>query len=387
MMKINYSKHNISKNDIKSVIKVLKSDFLTQGPSVKFFEKKIKKIVSAKYAFAVNSATSGLHVACMSIGISKNDVVWTSPNSFVASSNCALYCGAKIDFVDINQSTYNICIESLKNKLEFSKKNNTLPKVLIPVHLTGQSCDMREIHKLSKEYGFNVIEDASHAIGGNYREEKVGSCKYSDICIFSFHPVKIITTGEGGMALTNSYDLFCKIERLRSHGITRDENFMINSSHGPWYYEQIDLGLNYRLTDIQAALGISQMDRIDKYVQRRNKLAQRYDELLVNLPISLPKQPDYVYSSRHLYVIRLNLSDIDISHLEVFEALRKNDIGVQIHYIPVPMHPYYQGKGFTMDEYPNSLSYYQEAISIPMFPTMTEEQQNIVVSVLKEILI
>ena len=384
---IPYGRQEITEDDIKSVVKVLKSDFLTQGQVVPEFEKKIREYTSAKYSLAVNSATSGLHLSCLALGVGPGDTVWTSPVTFVASSNCALYCGAKIDFVDINESTFNICIESLKDKLELAKKNNTLPKVLIPVHLTGQSCDMKEIHKLSKEYGFNVIEDASHAIGGDYREEKVGSCKYSDICIFSFHPVKIITTGEGGMALTNNYDLFCKIERLRSHGITRDENFMINSSHGPWYYEQIDLGLNYRLTDIQAALGISQMDRIDKYVRRRNELAQRYDELLVNLPISTPKQPDYVYSSRHLYVIRLNLSDIDKSHLEVFEALRKNDIGVQIHYIPVPMHPYYQEKGFTMDEYPNSLSYYQEAISIPMFPTMTEEQQNIVISVLQKILI
>lgn len=246
---------------------------------------------------------------------------------------------------------------------------------------------MKEIHSLSKEYGFRIIEDASHAIGGDYRSEKVGSCKYSDICIFSFHPVKIITTGEGGMVLTNDHDLSCKIDRLRSHGITRDQKFMSNTPHGPWYYEQIDLGLNYRMTDIQAALGISQMNRIDMYVRKRNELAQRYDELLVNLPVSIPKQQDYVYSSRHLYVIRLNLSDINKSHYEVFEELRKNDIGVQIHYIPVPMQPYYQKKGFTMDEYPNSLSYYQEAISIPMYPTMREDQQDIVISALKKILI
>ena len=384
---IPYGRQEITEDDIASVVEVLKSDFLTQGQVVPAFEKKISEYTGAQYALAINSATSGLHLACLAIGVGPNDIVWTSPVTFVASSNCALYCGAKIDFIDINPSTFNLCIDNLKHKLEHAKKENALPKVIIPVHLTGQSCDMKEIHRLSKEYGFRIIEDASHAIGGDYRGEKVGSCKYSDICIFSFHPVKIITTGEGGMALTNDYDLSCKIDRLRSHGITRDEKFMSNPSHGPWYYEQIDLGLNYRMTDIQAALGISQMNRIDQYVQRRNELAQRYDELLVNLPISTPKQPDYVYSSRHLYVIRLNLSDINKGHREVFEALRQNDIGVQIHYIPVPMHPYYQKKGFTMDEYPNSLSYYQEAISIPMFPTMTEEQQNIVISVLQKILI
>ena len=384
---IPYGRQEITEDDIASVVEVLKSDFLTQGKVVPAFEKKISEYTGAQYALAINSATSGLHLACLAIGVGPNDIVWTSPVTFVASSNCALYCGAKIDFIDINPSTFNLCIDNLKHKLEHAKKENALPKVIIPVHLTGQSCDMKEIHRLSKEYGFRIIEDASHAIGGDYRGEKVGSCKYSDICIFSFHPVKIITTGEGGMALTNDYDLSCKIDRLRSHGITRDEKFMSNPSHGPWYYEQIDLGLNYRMTDIQAALGISQMDRIDQYVQRRNELAQRYDELLANLPVSIPKQPDYVYSSRHLYVIRLNLCDINKSHLGVFEALRENDIGVQIHYIPVPMHPYYQKKGFTMDEYPNSLSYYQEAISIPMFPTMTEGQQNTVVSVLKEILI
>ena len=384
---IPYGRQEITEDDIASVVEVLKSDFLTQGQVVPAFEKKISEYTGAQYALAINSATSGLHLACLAIGVGPNDIVWTSPVTFVASSNCALYCGAKIDFIDINPSTFNLCIDNLKHKLEHAKKENALPKVIIPVHLTGQSCDMKEIHRLSKEYGFRIIEDASHAIGGDYRGEKVGSCKYSDICIFSFHPVKIITTGEGGMALTNDYDLSCKIDRLRSHGITRDEKFMSNPSHGPWYYEQIDLGLNYRMTDIQAALGISQMNRIDQYVQRRNELAQRYDELLVNLPIYTPKQPDYVYSSRHLYVIRLNLSDINKGHREVFEALRQNDIGVQIHYIPVPMHPYYQKKGFTMDEYPNSLSYYQEAISIPMFPTMTEEQQNIVISVLQKILI
>tara|TARA_B110000003_G_scaffold261327_1_gene282926 strand:+ start:146 stop:1306 length:1161 start_codon:yes stop_codon:yes gene_type:complete len=384
---IPYGRQDITDDDIRSVVDVLKSDFLTQGQVVPAFEKKISEYTGAKYSLAINSATSGLHLSCMALGVGPGDIVWTSPVTFVASSNCALYCGAKIDFIDINPSTFNLCIDNLKHKLEHAKRENVLPKVIIPVHLTGQSCDMKKVHELSKEYGFYVIEDASHAIGGDYREKKVGSCKYSDICIFSFHPVKIITTGEGGMALTNNYDLFCKIERLRSHGITRDENCMINSSHGPWYYEQIDLGLNYRMTDIQAALGISQMNRIDQYVQKRNELSQRYDELLKDMPLLTPQQPDYVYSSRHLYVIRLKLDDINKSHREVFEALRKNNIGVQIHYIPVPMQPYYSRMGFSMDKYPNSLSYYQEAISIPMFPIMTEEQQDFVISALQKILI
>lgn len=384
---IPYGRQEITEDDIASVVEVLKSDFLTQGKTVPAFEKKICEYTGAQHALAVNSATSGLHLSCLALGVGPNDIVWTSPVTFVASSNCALYCGAKIDFVDIDPSTFNICTNNLRYKLDHAKKNNTLPKVVIPVHLTGQSCDMKEIHRLSKEYGFRIIEDASHAIGGDYRGEKVGSCRYSDICIFSFHPVKIITTGEGGIVLTNDYDLSSKIDRLRSHGITRDEKFMSSPSHGPWYYEQIDLGLNYRMTDIQAALGISQMNRIDQYVKKRNELADRYDELLINIPVSTPKQPDYVYSSRHLYVIRLNLTEINMSHREVFEALRQNDIGVQIHYIPVPMQPYYKSKGFIMDEYPNSLSYYQEAISIPMFPIMTEVQQDIVVSAIKKILI
>ena len=383
---IPYGRQDITDQDIDSVISVLKSDLITQGNAVPAFEKKIADYVGVSNAIAVNSATSALHLSCMALGIGKGDLVWTSPITFVASANCALYCGANIDFVDIDEDTYNLCPLKLEEKLKVAKSNNLLPKAVIPVHLTGQSCDMEKIHMLSKEYGFYIIEDGSHAIGAEYNKTKVGSCAYSDICVFSFHPVKIITTGEGGMALTNNDEIASKIERLRSHGITRDENIMNDVSHGPWYYEQHDLGLNYRITDIQAALGISQMDRLDEYVEQRNIHADRYDSLLKDLPIQTPYQDQLNYSSRHLYVIRLKLDKISLTHKEVFESLRKNNIGVQLHYIPVPIQPYYSNMGFSMKEFPNSNAYYQEAISIPMFPTMTIEQQDTVISNIKKIL-
>lgn len=383
---IPYGRQEVTDEDINAVVKVLKSDFLTQGNAVPEFENKVAKYVGVKHALAVNSATSALHLACLALDVGPGDIVWTSPITFVASSNCALYCGAKVDFVDINNETFNICTKRLREKLSEAKIKNILPKVVIPVHLTGQSSDMKEIHELGKEFGFKIIEDASHAIGAEYRDIKVGACTYSDICVFSFHPVKIITTGEGGMALTNNSDISSRIERLRTHGITRDPKLMENSIHGLWYYEQIELGLNYRITDIQAALGISQMDRLDKYVKQRNVLAERYDSLLKNLPLKTPLQPEYSYSSRHLYVIRLCLKDTKVTHKTFFEYLRANNIGVQIHYIPVPIHPYYSKMGFSMDQYPNASAYYQEAISLPLFPTMTLEQQDEVISTIKKIL-
>jgi UDP-4-amino-4,6-dideoxy-N-acetyl-beta-L-altrosamine transaminase len=383
---IPYGRQEVTDEDINAVVKVLKSDFLTQGNAVSEFENKVAKYVGVKHALAVNSATSALHLACLSLDVGPGDIVWTSPITFVASSNCALYCGAKVDFVDINNETFNICTKRLREKLSEAKIKNILPKVVIPVHLTGQSSDMKEIHELGKEFGFKIIEDASHAIGAEYRDIKVGACTYSDICVFSFHPVKIITTGEGGMALTNNSYISSRIERLRTHGITRDPKLMENSIHGPWYYEQIELGLNYRITDIQAALGISQMDRLDKYVKQRNVLAERYDLLLKNLPLKTPLQPEYSYSSRHLYVIRLCLKDTKVAHKTFFEYLRANNIGVQIHYIPVPVQPYYSKMGFSMDQYPNASAYYQEAISLPLFPTMTLEQQDEVISTIKKIL-
>ena len=383
---IPYGRHDITDSDIAAVVDVLRSDFLTQGSSVPAFEDKFAKYCEVSHAIAVNSATSALHLACLALGVGADDVVWTSPITFVASANCALYCGASVDFVDIDSVTYNMCPEKLSAKLHDAAKHGVLPKVVIPVHLTGQSCDMEKIHILSEEYGFQIIEDASHAVGGLYKEESIGSCKYSDICVFSFHPVKIITTGEGGMILTNNSVLADKMARLRSHGITRDPASMANQNPEPWYYEQIELGLNYRMTDFQAALGINQMERLDEYVSVRNQLAQRYDALLIGFPLTIPYQSQDCYSSRHLYVIRLNLEEIGRSRRQVFEYLRVHGVGVQIHYIPVPCQPYYKNMGFCGENYPNGLSYYQDAISIPLFPTMTTEQQDKVVAVLREAL-
>jgi len=384
---IPYGKQNITQEDIDTVVSVLKSDFLTQGPQVPLFEKAIKDAVNADYAFAVNSATSALHIACLALGVGKGDVVWTTPITFVASANCALYCGAEIDFVDIDDKTYNLSPELLELKLRHAKFNNLpLPKVVIPVHLCGQPCEMDKIHALSLEYGFSIIEDASHAIGGKYKNNPIGNCEYSDITVFSFHPVKIVTTAEGGAATTNNKELASKLELLRSHGVTRDSSLMKSESHGGWYYEQVDLGFNYRMTEMQAALGVCQMSRLHDFVAERNELAFKYDELLKDLPLVTPFQIDDSYSGRHLYVIRLKLADISLTHKQVFERLRENEIGVNLHYIPVHTQPYYKELGFKMGQYPVSESYYQEAISIPLFHTMTQAQQFEVIKVLKSIL-
>jgi len=388
MNMIPYGKQEITQQDINAVVDVLTSDFLTQGPQVPLFEKSIKDAVNAEYALAVNSATSALHIACLALGVGKGDVVWTTPITFVASANSALYCGADIDFVDIDAKTYNLSAVELEKKLLNAKENNlALPKVVIPVHLCGQPCEMDKIHALSIEYGFAIIEDASHAIGGKYKDRPIGNCEYSDITVFSFHPVKIVTTAEGGVATTNSKELARKLELLRSHGITRDDSLMKNESHGGWYYEQIDLGFNYRMTEMQAALGVSQMSRLHDFVATRNELAARYDELLKDLPLVAPKQIEDSYSGRHLYVIRLKLSEIALSHKDVFSQLRENGIGVNLHYIPVHTQPYYQDLGFTLGKFPESEKYYQEAISIPLFHTMTQKQQDKVVKVLTEVLV
>ncbi len=384
---IPYGKQEIIQQDIDSVVDVLKSDFLTQGPQVPLFEKAIKDAVNADYVFAVNSATSALHIACLALGVGKGDVVWTTPITFVASANCALYCGADIDFVDIDSKTYNLSPELLEQKLKDAKQNNLpLPKVVIPVHLCGQPCEMEKIHALSKEYGFNIIEDASHAIGGKYKGRPIGNCAFSDITVFSFHPVKIVTTAEGGAATTNNIDIASKLELLRSHGITRDISLMRNQSHGGWYYEQIELGFNYRMTEMQAALGVSQMNRLHDFVTQRNKLAVRYDDMLKSLPLITPFQIDDSYSGRHLYVVRLDLNDISLSHKEVFEQLRESGIGVNLHYIPVHLQPYYNELGFKEGQLPVAESYYKNAISIPLFHCMTDKQQNEVVKVLSSIL-
>lgn len=383
---IPYGKQNINQKDIDSVLEVLKSDFLTQGPKVPLFEGLVAEKVKADYAVAVNSATSALHIACMALGLGQNDWLWTSPITFVASANCGLYCGAKVDFVDIDPQTYNLCPKALEVKLVKAENEGKLPKVLVAVHLCGQPCDMKVIHELSKRFGFYVIEDASHAIGGKYRGEYIGNCRYSDITVFSFHPVKIITTAEGGMALTKDSKLFKKMELLRSHGITRDESMMEENTHGGWYYEQIDLGYNYRMTELQAALGISQMERLDDFVAARHSLANIYNKELGGLPIGLPFQLENTYSGMHLYVVRLNLNEIKKSHKKVFEELRERGIGVNLHYIPVHIQPYYKRMGFDLGDFPQAEDYYKEAISIPIFHGMTDQQQNEVIATLVEVL-
>ena len=383
---IPYGRQDINQQDIDAVVEVLKSDFLTQGPQVPAFEQAIMDACGAKYAVAVNSATSALHIACSALGLGNEDWLWTTPNTFVASANCALYCGAKVDFVDIDPRTYNLCAKQLEKKLIAAQKVRKLPKIVIPVHFSGQSCDMQAIHELAKKYGFYIIEDASHAIGGKYKGEPIGNGRYSDITIFSFHPVKIITSAEGGAAVTNREDLAEKMLLLRSHGITRDEELMSKAADGPWYYQQIELGYNYRMTELQAALGLSQMQRLEAFVIKRHKLASRYDELLQDLPITLPWQHPDSYSARHLYVIRLQLEQINITHLDVFNALRAAGVLVNLHYIPVHMQPYYQKLGFASGQFPKAEQYYKEAISIPLFSAMTEGQQDTVCSTLKTIL-
>ncbi|MFM7013245.1 MAG: UDP-4-amino-4,6-dideoxy-N-acetyl-beta-L-altrosamine transaminase [Betaproteobacteria bacterium] len=383
---IPYGRQDITQADIDAVVGVLQSDFLTQGPQVPLFEKKVAEHVGAQYALAVNSATSALHIACLALGLGPGDWLWTSPVTFVASANCGLYCGAQVDFVDIDPRTYNLCPLALEKKLIEAAKTGKLPKVVVPVHLCGQPCDMAAIYALSQRYGFKIIEDASHAIGGKYKGEFIGNGRYSDITVFSFHPVKIITTAEGGMALTNDAELAHKMALLRSHGITRDPAQMTHVPDGPWYYQQIDLGFNYRMTELQAALGISQMDRLDQYVARRHELAERYDTLLADLPITRPWQHPDSYSGLHLYVIRLKLDQIGKTHREVFDALRELGIGVNLHYIPVHTQPHYQRMGFKAGDYPQAEHYYAEAISLPLYATFTERQQDTVIDDLSQIL-
>lgn len=383
---IPYGRQDITQADIDAVVGVLQSDFLTQGPMVPRFEQQVAQHVGASHALAVNSATSALHIACLALGLGPGDRLWTSPVTFVASANCGLYCGAEIDFVDIDPRTYNLCPKALERKLEQAEQEGTLPKVVVPVHLCGQPCDMQAIHKLALRYGFKVIEDASHAIGGKYQGEFIGNGRYSDITVFSFHPVKIITTAEGGMALTNDVELADKMALLRSHGITRDPQLMTHEADGPWYYQQIDLGFNYRMTELQAALGISQMERLDQYIARRHQLAARYNDLLAALPVSVPWQHADSYSGLHLYVITLQLGKITKTHREVFESLREQGIGVNVHYIPVHTQPYYERMGFKPEDFPLAQDYYRQAISIPMFQTMTDEQQDLVVAAIAKAL-
>jgi UDP-4-amino-4,6-dideoxy-N-acetyl-beta-L-altrosamine transaminase len=375
---IPYGRQDISAADIQAVADVLRSDFLTQGPVVPAFEKAVADQCGARHALAFNSATSALHVACLALGAGPGDSVWTSPNTFVASANCARYCGAEVDFVDIDPLTYNLCPQRLAEKLEQAEKVGKLPKVVIPVHFAGQSCDMAAIRSLADRYGFKIIEDASHAVGARYRGSAVGDCAYSDIAVFSFHPVKIITTGEGGMALTNASELADRMALLRTHGITRDADKFRQPAPGRWYYEQHVLGFNYRMTDIQAALGLSQLSRLDAFVARRNRLAQRYDQCLRGLPLRPPEVRPENLSSFHLYVVRLQRHSLRKTHRRVFEELRQLDIGVNLHYLPVHLQPYYRDLGFRPGQYPEAEAHAEEALTLPLYPALVEQAQDAV---------
>jgi len=381
---IPYGRQDINQADIDSVVAVLRSDYLTQGPVVPAFEMAVAKNCAAQHAVAVNSATSALHIACLALGVGNGDVVWTTPTTFVASANCALYCGATVDFVDIDERTYNLSVDRLAEKLAQEERTGRLPKVVIPVHLGGQPCEMGRIHALSQQYGFKIIEDASHAIGGRYKGEPIGNCRYSDITVFSFHPVKIVTTGEGGMALTNDLQLAKRLRLFRSHGITSNPAEMYPRRPDEiWNYQQVDLGFNYRITDIQAALGLSQMLRLDEFVAKRHEIARRYDQMLSSLPLVTPWQHADSYSGYHLYVIRLRLNEINKTHRQIYEAMHKVGVLVNLHYIPVYRQPYFEMMGFRVGHCQEAERYYSEALSIPMYPGLTEVQQDQVVSALR----
>lgn len=384
-MNIPYGRQDVTQDDIDLVVDVLRSDFLTQGPAVPRFEAAVAARVGVSHAVAVNSATAALHVACLALGLSKGDVLWTVPNTFVASANCARYCGADVDFVDIDPVTWNMSVLRLREKLENARTSGRLPKVVVPVHFAGQPTDQEEIWALAQEYGFHVLEDASHAIGARRCDEPVGSCRWSDVTVFSFHPVKIITTGEGGMAVTNDAVLASRMAMLRSHGITRDTDLFVGQPDGPWYYEQLFLGFNYRMTDIQAALGTSQLARLDTYVARRNALAQRYDEALAGLPLRLPVVQAGNVSSFHLYVVRLDRAVASMSHREMVEALIAQGIAANLHYMPVHLQPYYRNLGFGPGQFPEAEAHGREAITLPLYPGLTDAAQRRVVTVLREL--
>ncbi len=388
MKSIPYGRQSINQDDIQAVLEVLQSDWLTTGPAVNSFEKAVADYCGARYAVAVNSATSALHIACMALGVGKGDVLWTTPNTFVASANCALYCGADVDFVDVEADTYNMSVSALQEKLEVAQKVQRLPKVIVPVHFSGQPCDMKNIAALAKQYGIAVIEDASHAIGASYEDTRVGDCTYSDMTVFSFHPVKIVTTAEGGMVTTQDAALAKRLELYRSHGITREPASMTEASQGAWYYQQIDLGYNYRITDLQCALGCSQMKRIDTFVTRRREIADVYDRELQGMPLVLPRQRKNVHSAWHLYVVQVDPKKTEKTRKEVFDALRAAGIGVNVHYIPVHTQPYYrQCFGFQEGDFPVAEAYYQQALSLPIYADLTGEEQQQVIESLKKALL
>lgn len=381
---IPYAKHHITEEDIDAVIDILRSDYITQGPLIERFETAIKNYCDADHAVAVCNATAALHISCLALGLKVGDYLWTSPNTFVASANCGLYCGAKVDFVDIDPMTYNISVQALEKKLQQAEKQGTLPKILVVIHFAGHPADLQSIKALSDKYHFHIIEDAAHAIGSSYQQKKTGSCEFSDLTIFSFHPAKIITTGEGGMILTNQTRLAEQLKLFRSHGITRDAEIAANK--GAWHYQQLVLGFNYRMTDIQAALGLSQFQSIDQFLQRRQAIAARYDQALANLPIQLPKIVGRIESAWHLYVIRLQTEILKYSRKQVFDELREAQIGVQIHYIPVHTQFYYHQIGFREGDFPEAEHYYQQAISLPIYATLTDDQQNYVIDTLRNII-
>ena len=384
---IYYGRQDINEADIQAVEAVLRSDFLTQGPAIERFEQRVAQYCGVKYAVAVCNATSALHIACLAAGLGKGDLLWTSPITFVASANCARYCGADVDFIDIDENTYNMSVPALEQKLQEAKRQGRLPKIVVPVHMAGQSCDMRAIKKLSEKYGFTLLEDASHCIGADYADTKVGSCAYSDMAVLSFHPVKIITTGEGGMVLTNDTALYEQLCLYRSHGITRDPKHMTKESDGDWYYQQVALGFNYRMTDIQAALGASQMDRLDAFVVRRRALAARYDELLRDLPLKTPFVLGEAQPSWHLYIVRIGFDRVRKTKQQIFVDMREKGIALNLHYIPVHTQPYYEALGFRAEDCPAAVEYYREALTLPLYPCMTDAEQEMVEQALREVLI
>lgn len=383
---IPYGRQDVSDEDIAAVVATLKSDFLTQGPAVPAFERAVAERCGADYAVAVNSATSALHIACLALGVGPGDVVWTAPNTFVASANCALYCGADVDFVDIDPRTLNLSPDRLAEKLEAAERAGRLPKAVIPVHFSGRPADMAAIGALKDRYGFSVIEDASHAVGSRQANRPVGACADSEITVFSFHPVKIVTSGEGGVATTNDPDLAAAMARLRSHGVTRDVDLMPDPVDGPWSYQMVELGLNYRLTDIQATLGLTQMQRLEDFVARRNALAGAYGPLLRDLPLILPAPLGDDYSAWHLYVVEIDGDQTDLERLEVYNRLRAAGIGVNVHYIPVHTQPFYRRRGFAPGDFPASEAYYARALTIPLYAAMTDAQQDTVAAALREAL-
>lgn len=379
---IPYGKHFVDEQDIASVVDVLTNHFLTQGSLVSEFERGLSTYTGSKFATAVNSGTSGLHIACLAAGVGLGDLVWTVPNSFVASANCARYCGADVDFVDIDPQTHNICLKALEQKLVQAKKHNMLPKALIVVHFSGLSCDMEMINRLVEPHGIVLVEDAAHGLGGEYMGAKIGCCQYSDMTVLSFHPVKSITTAEGGAVMTNSNQLQQKLQLFAKHGVTRDESLMIEPSHGPWYYQQVELGYNYRLSDLHAALGISQLDKLDTFIQQRQKLATIYSDNLNQLPLRYLNVPSYAKSAWHLYMIELTSHD----RSEIYEALHKKGVGVNVHYIPIHLQPYYRKLGFKPGDFPNAENFYQNALTIPLFPSMSADDQNRVIQAIREVL-